>query len=61
MSEQQIDSARMRIVGGEAFLVDERGYVFHADSGELGHLEDCTAFAELAWCLFNQNNKSNSI
>jgi len=61
MSEQQFDGARMRIVAGEAFLLDEQGYVFHAESGELGHLEDCTAFAELAWHLFNESNKSQSI
>jgi len=61
MSEQHFKDARMRIVSGEAFLVDEKAYVFHAESGELGHLEDCTAFAELAWHLFNESNKSESI
>jgi len=61
MSEQHFKDARMRIVAGDAFLVDERGYVFHAESGELGHLEDCSAFAELAWSLFQGSEYTESI
>ena len=61
MPEQQLKNARMRIVNGEAFLVDEKGYVFHAESGELGHMEGCTAFAEMVWGLFQSSEDIESI
>ena len=61
MPEQQFKNARMRIVSGEAFLVDENGYVFHAESGELGHIADCKAYAEVVWSLFQSSENTESI
>lgn len=60
MNENHFNYARMRIVNGEAFLAGEQGYVFHAESGKLGHLEDCTAFAEMVWGLLNTPKSAES-
>jgi len=61
MTGKHFKDARMRIVNGEAFLVDEKGFVFHAESGELGHIEDCTAFAEMVWSLCQSSEDAELI
>jgi len=49
------------MIGGEAFLIDEQGYVFHAETGELGHIEDCIEFSEMVWHLIRGGENEESI
>lgn len=61
MTDQHFEEARMRMIGGEAFLIDEQGYVFHAETGELGHIEDCIEFSEMVWHLIRGGENEESI
>jgi hypothetical protein len=42
-----------RSIGKTSFTVDNVGRVSSTDFDDLGDLEDCEAFAELVWHLFD--------